>query len=319
MIQEILFNVREDWDNLGFDYPLSDEPNIILQSRKRIIIFIFDPTKADHPQVVVKLYRDKSESNRLSGYIQHVQDVRAEADILLKETIPYMKVFYLQDRIPGVIEKGLPGRPINVLFNIQESEFHAFAEWLLHFQKEVENKFGIISCGFIEALKKKLAVQYNIDPELLSLVDQILQPLKGLDANTACAVGDTHPSNILFNKGKISGVIDWEGTSFDKFLFYDWFQFELSVAQEYIKVKSPSINQTEQVNRAFELLFDPSNTKLGRFLDRQTDFYLNSAGLPSDLKLSLFILFLIDYYWIANKNIVVRNILSRTQENAFML
>jgi len=316
MIKEILFNVREDWDNLGFDYPLSDEPNIILQSRKRIIIFIFDPTKADHPQVVVKLYRDKSESNRLSGYVQHVQGVRAKADILLKETIPYMKEFNLQDRIPGVIEKGLPGRPINVLFNIQESEFHAFAEWLLHFQKEVENKLENISYEFIEALKKKLTVQYNIDPELFQ-VDQILQPLTGLETNTVYAVGDTHPSNILIHKGKISGVIDWEGTSFNKLRFYDWFQFELSVAQEYIKVKSPSINQTERVNLAFELIFDPSNTKLGEFLDRQTDFYLNSAGLPSDLKLSLFLLFLIDYYWIANKDIVIRNFLIRTKKNHF--
>ena len=316
MIKEILFNVREDWDNLGFDYPLSDEPNIILQSRKRIIIFIFDPTKADHPQVVVKLYRDKTESNRLNGYVRNVQDVRTGADILTKETIPYMKVFYLHDRLPGVIEKGLPGRPINVLFNIQESEFHAFAEWLLHFQKEVENKLENISYEFIEALKKKLAVQYNIDPELFQ-VDQILQPLTGLETNTVYAVGDTHPSNILIHKGKISGVIDWEGTSFNKLRFYDWFQFELSVAQEYIKVKSPSINQTERVNLAFELIFDPSNTKLGEFLDRQTDFYLNSAGLPSDLKLSLFLLFLIDYYWIANKDIVIRNFLIRTKKNHF--
>ena len=317
MIQEILFNVREVWVNFGFDYPLSDEPNIILQSRKRIIFLIFDPTKADHPQVVVKLYRDKKESNRLNGYVRNVQEVRTGADILIKETIPYMKVFHLHDRLPGVIEKGLPGRPINVLFNIQESEFHAFSEWLLHFQKEVENKLEIISFELVEALKKKLAVQYNIDPELLFQVDQILQPLIGLETNTACAIGDTHPSNILFNKGKISGVIDWEGTSFDKFLFYDWFQFELSVAQEYIKAKSPSLNQYERVNHAFELIFDPSNTKLGRFLNRQTDFYLSSAGLPSDLKLSLFILFLIDYYWIANKDIVIRNFLIRTKKNHF--
>ncbi len=239
----------------------------------------------------------------------NTQKIRGILDRAMKNTIPIMKVFQLQDLIPGVIEKGIPGYPINVNTNIRENDYHEFAEWLIEFQSYCSLNQTIISSVFIEKQLERITSEYLFRDEIIFKIRKILYPLIGIQTTTGWVVGDTHPSNILINKSVVSGVLDWEGVSENQLAFYDWYQFIFSVIIENVKATSRSLPHAEIIRNGSDLLFNQPISKLGKMLNRQTDYFLFSKGLPPELKFNLFILFLVDYYWIKNKREILNKLI----------
>jgi hypothetical protein len=309
MINEIIKHIKDSWEEFGFNYPFPKKMNILLQSRNRIILLLFDPTIRHYPQAIVKLNRPNNEKSYSEDYVTHSQKIREMLDGAMKNTIPRMKAFQLQGSITGVIEKGIPGYPINVNTKITEYEYHQFAEWLVDFNSYCSVNKTKISPGFIETQLERISSEYHFRDELVSKIRDILYPLIGIQASTGWLVGDTHPSNILIYKKAVSGVLDWEGVSENNLSIYDWYQFIFSVIIESVKATSRSLTHAEMMRMGSNLLFSQSNSKLAEILDRKTNYYLNSQGLNPELKFNWFILFLVDYYWIKNKQDFLHDLL----------
>ncbi len=63
MIDEIISNVKNVWEEFGFYYPFPKDITTLLQSRNRIILFFIDPEIGHFPQVIVKLKSIQCERN----------------------------------------------------------------------------------------------------------------------------------------------------------------------------------------------------------------------------------------------------------------
>ena len=309
MINEIISNIKNVWGEFGFTPPFPENMKVLLQSRNRIILFFIDPEIGNFPQVIVKLNRPDNEKSWHEDYVMHSQKIREMLDGAMKDTIPRMEAFQLQDSITGVIVKGIPGYPINVITKIKENEYHKFANWLVEFQSYCSVNQLEISPGFIENQLERITSEYHFRNETVIKIREVFYPLIGIQTSIGWLVGDTHPSNILINKGAVGGVVDWEGVSENNLSIYDWYQFIFSVVIENVKATSRSLTHAEMMRMGSDLLFSNPKTKLAKILNRQTDNYLISKGLNPELKFNWFILFLVDYYWIKNKQEFLHDLL----------
>lgn len=309
MIDEIISGVREAWAEFGFTSLYPDDMSILLQSRNRVILFFIDPKNGQYPRVVVKLERHGKYRTWSDEFVKNTQILRRRFDGKIKNTIPVMKVIQCENNNPLVLEKGLPGIPINVRSNTKEMEYHEFANWLIEFHSRCFINQIEITQDYIVELLNRNRYEYGVGEIEQKMVRDVLFKLIGVRANTGWVVGDTHPSNILIDNGVVTGVIDWEGIAENKFQFYDWYQFIFSVIIEHAKFGLKTASHNEIMKRGLSLLFNKPDSKLAKILNRQTDYYFETYGLPKEFILNLFVLFLVDYYWIENKRELLESLL----------
>jgi hypothetical protein len=315
MINQILEAVRQAWPTLEIDWPVPNHVYYVLQSRRRVIFFLFAPDNTHHPLVVVKMNRDPAQNHLLEQSVERAQQVRTLLDPDMQATVPSMKLLEPINGLVGVAEKALPGRPFDtstVSDTMLANGCHAFADWLVHFQACTRSSSLEITRGVLESLLlPPLEGLPGADDTHKSLVEDIAEALVGLQVPLVWAYGDAHPSNILLNDGVVSGVVDWEGAAPGQWPVFDWFQFMLSLAQELIKAQYPSMNRLQRETAACELLIGQPNTRLAAILHQQTTRFLSAINLHPELVLPLFLVFLIGYYWFDGKEALVQQVVAQ--------
>ena len=70
MIDQILEAVRQAWPALEIDWPVPNHMYYILQSRARVVFFLFAPDNTHHPLVVVKMSRDPVQNHTLAQSVE---------------------------------------------------------------------------------------------------------------------------------------------------------------------------------------------------------------------------------------------------------
>jgi hypothetical protein len=317
MINQILDAVRQVWHTLEIDRPVPNHMYYVLQSRRRVIFFLFAPDSTRYPLVVVKMSRDPAQNHLLEECVERAQQVRALLDPAMMATIPKKSLLRPINRLAGIAEKALPGRPfeISAVAGSRDTTLadgcRAFSDWLARFQTCTQSGWLEITRGVLEPLLLHPLEALGVDDTHRALVEDIAEGLVGLHVPLVWAYGDAHPSNILLNGGTVSGVIDWEGASPGQWPVFDWFQFMLSLAQQLVKAQHPSMNTLQQTIAACELLMKPPNTRLAVVLHHQTIRFLSSANLCPELVLPLFLVFLIGYYWFDDKEALVQQVVAQ--------
>jgi hypothetical protein len=318
MINQILDAVQRVWHTLEIDQSMPNHMHYVLQSRKRVIFFLFAPHNTNRPLAIVKMNRDPAQNHLSERYVARVHQIQALLDPVIQTTIPSMSLLAPINGLTGVVEKALPGQPFETASvssgrdTIVTNGCRAFADWLVHFQASTQSNKLEITRDVLELLTLRPLQKFtSLDHTYSSLAADVTEALLGLQIPLGWAYGDAHPSNILLNNGIVSGVVDWEGVTPGQWPVFDWFQFILSLAQELIKAQAPSMNRLQRATTACEFLIGQPNTRLAVILHQQTTRFLSAANLSSELLLPLFLVFLIGYYWFDDKESLVQRVLSQ--------
>ncbi|MFW6116432.1 MAG: phosphotransferase [bacterium] len=246
------------------------------------------------------------------------QQVRAMLDADLQETVPKMCLLGPINGLVGVAENALPGQPLEIAATNNRrntalaSNCRAFAQWLIRFQTCTQGCVTQIDRGVLESLLMHVLERSpgaNDTHEWVT--DEIADKLLGQQMPLVWAYGDAHPSNILIKDGLVSGVVDWEGAEPGQWAVFDWFQFTLSLAQELLKAKDPSMDRLQRAVTACELLIRHPNTREAMILQEQTASFLSMLNLCPGLTRALFLVFLIAYYWFEDKEALVHSLLDQ--------
>ena len=317
MITTILESVRQVWHFLEIPQPMPDSMQYVLQSRRRVIFFLFAQDNAERPLVVVKLTRDPTQNSLMKESVHQAQHVRTLLDETLRTTVPAMSLLEPVNGLLGVAEKALPGFPVTTAAigsasNRAEISCSAFAEWLALFQSFTQTGLFTVTRNWIESIFNPLEKTTGMERQK-QLIKNLSMELVGLEIPLVWAYGDAHPSNILLLNERISGVVDWEGVAPDQWPIFDWFQFVLSLAQELIKAKYPQ-DRLQRAIMACTLLIGQPDTQLAATLQQQTRRFISHIGLEPELALPLFLLFLIRYYWFDDKETLVKRVLSEVHK-----
>lgn len=317
MINKILKNVRDIWDTLETGCPEPKHMSYVLQSRRRVIFFLFDAENPSHPLVVVKMSRAPSDNLILEQSVERTQQVRILLAPDIKNTVPAMKLLEPVNGLSGAAEKALPGRPLEVssLNNnydtVLMNNCGAFAEWLIRFQTCTKNSSleitGEVIESFLSRPPEKLSSISGVHRSAVKNV--ITKELLGLRIPLVWVYGDAHPSNILTKNGAVSGIVDWEGTAPGQWPVFDWFQFILSMSGELIKAQYPAMSKLERTTTACKFLIEDPASGLAKIMQQQTRQFFSAISLAPESILPMFLVFLIDYYWYDDKETLLQQIL----------
>lgn len=315
MISSVLGAVRRVWHTLDIAEPMPDHMHYVLQSRNRVVFFLFAGDHLDYPLVVVKLSRDPAQNHLLKRSVERAQHVRTLLDDDMQATIPTMSLLEPISGLAGVVEKALPGQPLEVATiggsheMIVANGCRAFADWLARFQACTQSGLFEVSRTWLEStLHQTLEELPGICDTDKSVVKRSLATLAGLQVPLVWAYGDAHPSNILLESGKVSGVVDWEGTAPGQWAVFDWFQFILSLAQELVKPQF-SGDRLQPAIVACRLLMRQPETRLATVLQNQTARFFSLVGLDTELTFPLFLVFLLHYFWFDDRESLIQRVL----------
>lgn len=141
MIDFLLASVRRHWEELGLKVRPPAEYRCFLQSRRRVIVFLFDARNCRVPVAIAKISRDRRQNNALEDSVRKLQAVRrqlANSDLLL--TLPRVALLDPVSGCSAAMESCVPGNPMSLSagpltrLTAHQRNFAAWRDWLLQFQ-----------------------------------------------------------------------------------------------------------------------------------------------------------------------------------------
>jgi len=185
---------------------------------------------------------------------------------------------------------------------------HAFAEWLLAFQRQtVAGHEHITETTLAEMLFDPLRgyLEPGHQGQDEAWLEETSKTLIGFAMPFGWRYGDAHPSNILIDGKAVSGVVDWGGSEPTEWPVMDWFHFALTYAIECCKKTHPSWKRTDLVDHALRLIICPPASGVAHVLRAETSRFLFSYGLDMDAYPALLMIFLLKLWWPGDKMMLV--------------
>jgi hypothetical protein len=305
MIYQIYQIVRNSINELEIAQPLPEKPVFIVQTRHRIIISFFSGDARETPLLFVKIHRDPEDFPRVENTVQQVKMLRGMVSDSLRATIPPIKFLDALHGMAVTAQKGLPGYPLEISsassknLKVLEQRSSNFSNWLFNLNQYTNTgDFTIHKSWLEERINNLNALSTEVRQKLVDSTSSLF----GLQIPRGWICGDTHPTNILFAKDtSVCGFVDWEGIQENNLVIYDWFQFVVSLAYEYIKQGKHSKTILERMVSACKILYHEPHSALAKMLRNQSILYLQRLEIHESLLKPLFLLFLVDYYWFENK------------------
>ena len=312
MLDQITKSVLEHWEQL---WPSTSPPRdlrCVLQSRRRVILFLFDARRKGSKLVgVVKICRHADENHRLERSVRLTNTVREHLDGHVLETVPKMILLGPICGLSASLEQGLPGDPMGfgpfpwAITAQHRRNWQAWREWLLEFQRQTACGSVTIDAQMIDQIViPKLVQALEHDPassHVISELQTVTRELDGLVIGKVWRYGDAHHSNILNCGRRISGVIDWEGIEADQWPTQDWFQFAFQYLVDLFRIKMPEVPDNELGKKAIETLLQSADSPLGSMIQQQTETFLATLGAKTSVLSPFLVVFLADLYWPWNK------------------
>lgn len=297
MINEITVAVKKQWHQFGFIKQAPDDFHFVLQSRKRIIYFLFDQ-KSRNSVLIVKICRKKSQNARMKRYV----DLMNQLFLFLSEDVKSIISKPIElDPIYGLLctaERVLPGEPIELVGAGREGTLELqllqFQKTLLRFQSQADPAISRIS------IENNL-MDMPFEPSTFSQIIKHFHTIDGLMMPTSWAFGDAHPSNILMHNGQVTGWVDWEGVQPGQWVIMDWFQFQLSMALELVKKNHTSRDLDQLLQNSTGMVLGRLNDRFSKVMIDSTKLFFDMHHLDQKFIEPLFIAFLTQYYWSPNK------------------
>jgi hypothetical protein len=275
MIESVLASVRAHWGDLGLDGPAPDVFRVILQSRSRVILFLFTPLQPRFPVAVAKISRNAREN---ADTELAVSQLRAVRDVIQdKAVLACLPKIMLLEPMRGLsvsLETCLPGDPMSLTSSLllpnfihHQRNFRAWRAWLTRFQQ------ATISTA---------------------------QP--GDDMPRSWRYGDAHFSNILLASGRVVGIVDWAGCRCDQPVMADWLQFGFQYLVELNNTRLRNASRNQCAAGALEVMLCPPKSRLSQIIQAETQAFIATWGLDSHQFPNHVRSFLDELVWSENKN-----------------
>lgn len=314
MINQLLNQALSVWGKL---HPRREKPanlDYLIQSRDHILVFWFEIRgKNKQPVLVSKIPRTKELNHHIERSVELVNDLRKILKSPIIETIPRRVFAGRVHELSHFVMGSLPGEPINIptdnIFSCREVERHLemFLAWLIEFQSQAMIGTQIYSAQdwmvFFERQRTNTFSELPGDDRYLR---GISDKLSAEIIPSSWGYGDAHHSNILIEGDQVCGVIDWIGVQEKQWVHIDWYYFLFFYALEYFK-KNRKIDLAARRRLAISTIMGIDDHRLSRLFQAKTIQFLEHHLIDPDLSPELFVTFLFNLYWPAEKAILIQD------------
>jgi len=282
MVESILAAARTHWDDLALDGPPPGSFRVILQSRSRVILFLFSPLQPRFPVAVAKISRDARENTDTELAATQLQAVRKE--IRDEALLGYLPRIILLEPVRGLsasIESCLPGDPMSLTPSLpfwpaathHQRNFRAWRVWLTRFQQST------------------------------------LAPAQSEDGfPRSWRYGDAHFSNILLASSRVVGVVDWAGCKRDQSVMADWLQFVFQYLVELNNTHLRNASRNQCAAGALEMMLHPPKSRLSQIIHVETQTFMATWRLDSHQFPDYVRSFLEELVWPEDKSELMRKL-----------
>ena len=229
--------VRSSWSDLGMDGPAPDrlQPLIVGHRRPKtgvVTVLLFPPRR--RTPVVAKFPRYGGTNPSLQREDAALQHVSESITAPLRPTIPRSLGVITLDGIDVGLQTGVAGhhlvaqtaskrlRPERVA-----KQLDVVLSWCLELQRASAHE-RIVDEAFITSRLATLAAAavtaLNGDERTAELLDRTMEQARGLIGTSlpmVVAHGDYWAGNIMIDRGRVIGVVDWERATTDDMPFWD--------------------------------------------------------------------------------------------------
>lgn len=311
-MQQLVDLVEQQWGVWAPAIPKPREMSFLLQSRNRIIIFVFARC-ARLPTFVAKIGRSYPDAPRLQQEYDNLLYIRARLGDLTS-TLP--RPLYLGEVAghPMMVETFLTGKvmlPTGLLRwrRNYSRDLEAMLAWLKEFQ--IHTTVGYLAWeeatlgAKVRQRITEAGRRAGVPQTTINYLNNLADELPGRKTPLVFAHGDLHHSNILLADGQVCGVTDWEFSSRGNYPFFDWFQFLFEYNVELSKKRHRGLSQDGRVVKAIGDIFSPTSS-LATLARPWTESLFDIYGLPVRLAPLFFALYLLDFHWPGDRNRLLR-------------
>lgn len=317
MIEQLVASALENWEHLS---PHSMKPRdirYVVQSRRRVVVFLFDARKAgDKLAAVIKFPRRAQDNAALQRCVRAMSEVRAQLQGSVRETVPRAILLPPINGLCVSMEQGMPGTPMSVgslpvLAPVRnDRNWTAWRQWLCQFQRQtvicrqsitqatIEER---IMPGIVRALGHR-----PTSPRVVADLHALVRELDGHPISKVWLYGDAHHSNILVKSKRVAGVVDWEGAQPGHWPTSDWLQFAVQYLVDVSHVQRPTATRTALGEKAIDSLLKSPSNRLERLVQTQTHDFLSTWDIDPGALPAFLIAFLAQFHWPWDKGALLR-------------
>jgi len=286
MLPALTDYLRANWVQLMPGYSLPDDFHYLIFMGNRFNCFVF----INHYSFPVMVARvalpsrsDPCESREHTNLVRLHQIAKGPVVRTIPQPLEQVvlagHIVTLQSVVPGVhiaVRDYLHSKSLDRLLGI-------LLDWLLQFQAASKTGRMSFTQEYLDRFSQMLverSQRANLSPSVqtslvseLRLVDELL----GQELPLVCQHGDLGPRNVLLSRRALTGVVDWEYSSFDQLPFQDaflipilWFK-DLQMAER----GGPGISFVEEYVEAAAAFSQATRCAkaIGTFIERVMRFY----------------------------------------------
>jgi hypothetical protein len=236
MLPEIVSYLKTHWKELDVFEARPCRFSYLMQDRNRPSCFIFADGESQ-PRFIAKFA--STEANRLCLHREH-EMITIIHDLTSPEigaTVPSHLALLTSGWDLAAIETILPGTPMapTDVFTGEraaiERQFTLVYEWLLAFQDCTRRNVLLdgpeLQRVIVDPLAERLP-NLDISTDVRTNIENVLilaEALEGCVFPLTFSHGDMNPTNFLLDRGRVTGVVDWEWAGRESLPTMDWFNF----------------------------------------------------------------------------------------------
>jgi hypothetical protein len=304
LINQLRAQALAVWDQI---HPQRVKPatlDYLLQSRDYILVFWFENgSNTKQPALISKIPRFKKFNCYLERSVKLVDGLKRDLKTPIVETLPTSVIAGRVNDLTHVVMGTVSGEPINIpadnFLGRQAAGQHlsAFLTWLIEFQAQSRISYQDYDCvEFINEQYSKAEFEFLRADQYRPYTQQISARLSSLTLPLTWGYGDAHHSNILMERDRISGVIDWIGVEEQQWFHCDWYYFLFFYALEFFK-KNRKNSPDFQRKLAISTTMGVGDHWLTDLFQEKTRYFLENYSIDPNLSPELFITFLYNLHW----------------------
>jgi hypothetical protein len=276
----------------------------LVQSRNYIIIFWFERgNKSAKPVLISKIPRTQNFNRYAERSVTLVDRLLTGLKPPIRETLPTRVIAGWVNDLTHIVMGILPGEPITMPVDnskgrhVVVEHISAFLDWLIEFQSQAAVGSKDFDWDeFIQGQQELLGLDFLRADPFQETSQELLSRLPTTSIPFTWSYGDAHHSNILMERERVSGVIDWIGVEEESWFFTDWFYFLFFYALEFFK-KNSNADLDTQRRLAISTTMGVSDHWLTGIFQEKTSQFLANYSFDPQLSPEFLLTFLHDLHW----------------------